>query len=130
MVHIEHIALWTGRLEKLKDFYQTYFNAVAGKKYINPRTGFESYFLSFQSGTRMELMFSPKVTALNSDPGTPRHGYAHLSFAVGSEEQVVSLTRHLEADGYRVFSQPRTTGDGYFESVVLDPDGNLIEITL
>ena len=26
--------------------------------------------------------------------------------------------------------EPRTTGDGYYESVVLDPEGNRIEITV
>ncbi|HAY84364.1 MAG TPA: glyoxalase [Chloroflexi bacterium] len=130
MAHIAHIAIWTGQLEVLKDFYQTYFDATSSPKYTNPRTGFESYFLSYASGARLEIMTSPKIRAANPEPGTPRHGYSHLALSVGSEAQVIALTRRLEADGFHVFSQPRTTGDGYFESVVLDPEGNLIEITV
>jgi lactoylglutathione lyase len=43
---------------------------------------------------------------------------------------VDTLTERLRADGYRVVGEPRTTGDGYYESVVLDLDGNRIEITV
>ena len=130
MAQIEHIALWTNDLERLTSFYQTYFGASAGPKYINPRTRFESYFLTFSSGARLEIMSTPKITEPKGEPGILRPGYAHLALSVGSEEQVVALTRKLEAAGCQIFSQPRTTGDDYFESVVLDPDGNLVEITV
>ena len=127
---IEHVAIWTNKLEQLKAFYVTYFGAAASSTYKNPRTGFESYFLSFSSGARLELMHSPEVADLPESPGIQPVGYAHLAFSVGSKERVEGLTAELRAAGYRVASAPRTTGDGYFESVVLDPDGNRVEITI
>ena len=126
---IDHAALWTLQLETLKAFYVTYFAAQAGAKYTNPRTHFESYFLGFDQGARIELMQAPDVedrTALQSRP----LGYAHLSFSVGSAAEVDHLTQRLAADGYTVASPTRWTGDGYYESVVLDPDGNRVEITI
>ena len=57
-------------------------------------------------------------------------GYAHLSISVGSKEHVDSITNQLEKDGYEIYSQPRLTGDGYYESCVFDPEGNLIEVTI
>jgi lactoylglutathione lyase len=127
---IEHVALWTRQLEQLKEFYENYFGAEAGDKYINRGKQFESYFLSFDAGARLELMQSPKVTDSLDDLEALPAGYAHLAISVGSKTQVDSLTDRLNADGYRVVSAPRFTGDGYYESVVLDPDGNRIEITI
>jgi lactoylglutathione lyase len=129
-MRIEHVAIWTRELEQLKEFYETYFGAEASGKYANPETGFESYFLSFSSGARLELMRSPAVVDLPENSGGQPAGYAHLAFSVGSNERVERLTAELSAAGYRVASPPRTTGDGYFESVVLDPDGNRVEITV
>ena len=127
---IEHVAIWTRNLEQLKAFYATYFGAAASSKYRNPRTGFESYFLTFSSGARLELMHSPAVTDMPDSPGVQPVGYAHLAFSVGSRERVDGLTVELRKAGYAVASAPRTTGDGYYESVVLDPDGNRVEITI
>jgi lactoylglutathione lyase len=127
-MHIEHIALWTRHLEEMKTFYQIYFSGHAGQKYINPTTNFESYFMTFASGVRLELMRAPDV---EDAPSAGRVvGYAHFAFSVGSREKVDRLTQRLAADGYKVVGQPRTTGDGYYESVVLDPDGNRVEITI
>ena len=128
-MRIEHVAVWTRRLEQLKEFYETYFGAEASDKYVNPETRFESYFLSFSSGARLELMRSPQVADLPDSLEVQPAGYAHLAFSVGSQEQVERLTASLSAAGHRVASDPRFTGDGYFESVVLDPDGNRVEIT-
>jgi lactoylglutathione lyase len=128
MMQIEHIAIWTRQLEAQKRFYGVYFSARASPKYTNPKTHFESYFLTFAAGPRLELMQSPDV---NTDRAAGRLvGYAHLAFSVGSREQVDRLTERLEADGYRIIGQPRITGDGYYESVILDPDGNQVEITI
>ncbi len=57
-------------------------------------------------------------------------GYIHLALAVGSQAEVDALTERLRADGFRALDGPPWTGDGYYESVVLDPDGNRIEITI
>lgn len=126
-MHIDHIAIWTHQLEAQKTFYEICFSGRAGQKYINPKTHFESFFLTFSSGARLELMQAPDVD--NVQTITRKVGFAHIAFSVGSREEVDRLTGQLEADGYRIVSQPRTTGDDYYESVVLDLDGNRIEIT-
>jgi lactoylglutathione lyase len=129
-MHIDHIALWTSQLESLKDFYEKYFQASSGRKYQNQAKGFESYFLSFSTGVRMELMSQADLQESTIMPGYHHTGYAHLSFTTGSESDVNELTDRLRLDGYQVLSDPRHTGDGYYESVILDPDGNQIEITV
>lgn len=129
-MHIAHIAIWTRHLERLKNFYECYFQAQAGEKYVNPAKQFESYFLAFASGARLELMARPDIPTSRDDTQTQFTGYIHLAMAVGSKEQVDALTGRLKKDGYRVVDGPRCTGDGYYESVVLDPDGNRVEITI
>ncbi len=129
-MHIEHIALWTYDLERLRYFYVSYFQATASAKYVNPAHQFESYFLSFATGPRLEIMRMPSVPASKNDIEAQFTGYIHLALSVGSLEQVDALTARLRAAGYRVLDGLRTTGDGYYESVVLDPDGNRIEITV
>lgn len=125
-MRIEHIAAWVRDLEGMKEFYQTYFGACPGLKYVNSSKGFSSYFLSFQSGARLELMHNDSVAPGQSAPQT---GYAHLAFSAGSRENVDELTARLRTAGFTVESGPRTTGDGYYESCVLDPEGNRVEIT-
>lgn len=125
---IDHIAVDVKNLEKSKDFFCRYFNGIAGEKYYNSKTGFMSYFISFESGARLEIMTRPE-TANNSNEQR-FIGYAHLAFSTGSQEDVIMLTEQLRNDGYRIISEPRVTGDGYFESVVLDHEGNTIEITI
>jgi lactoylglutathione lyase len=53
----------------------------------------------------------------------------HLAFSTGSKEKVDALTERLRNDGFEIIGAPRTTGDGYYESVILDPENNIIEIT-
>jgi lactoylglutathione lyase len=129
-MHIEHMAIWTRDLERLKTFYETCFQATASAKYVNPAHQFESYFLSFAAGPRLEIMRMPGVPLSKNDIDAQFTGYIHLAISVGSMAKVDVLTARLRADGYRVLDGPRTTGDGYYESVVLDPDGNRIEITV
>jgi lactoylglutathione lyase len=126
-MHIEHVALWTRNLEKLKAFYETYFGAQSGAKYVNTEKQFESYFMSFASGARLELMQMPTIPSSREGQSA---GYAHLAFSAGSEPLVDALTARLQKDGYQVISGPRHTGDGYYESIVIDPDGNRVEITV
>lgn len=127
-MRIEHIALWSNDLEQMKSFYMKYFKGIANDKYTNKMKQFESYFLVFEDGARIELMKKPEI--LKHDNRLTLFGYAHLAFSVGSEEKVIELTETLRNDGYTIYSEPRTTGDGYFESSILDPEGNLIEITI
>jgi lactoylglutathione lyase len=129
-LHIEHVAVWTRNLEQLKTFYETYFQATAGDKYVNPTKAFESYFLTFSSGARLELMRMPTIPESLDDTERQFTGYIHLAVSVGSEQAVDALTTRLRHDGYRVVDEPRHTGDGYYESCVLDPDGNRVEITV
>jgi lactoylglutathione lyase len=129
-MHIEHIAFWTNQLEQLKVFYESYFQAKAGTIYINPGKHFESYFLSFSTGARLELMYQKDIQNKRPEPRMQSIGYTHLSFATGSVQGVDELTNRLHKDGFLVLNSPHHTGDGYYESVVLDPDGNQIEITV
>ena len=129
-MRLEHIALWTDDLERCCQFYQTYFGAVAGTRYSNPAKGFESCFLSFDSGARIEVMRTTRLAPTTSEPRAQRMGWTHIAISVGSEAQVNELTHRLQHAGFPVVDGPRRTGDGYYESVVLDPDGNRIEITV
>ena len=127
-MRIDHAALFCRDLEQMRQFFIEYFDARSNEQYHNPRTGLRTYILSFTEGsTRLELMLRPDVQ--DADPSQPAIGYVHLSFAVGSRKGVDLLTRRLAADGYTVTSSPRTTGDGYYESSILGPEGIQIEIT-
>jgi lactoylglutathione lyase len=128
-MRIEHVALWTRDLEGMKDFYVGFFGGKANEKYVNPRTGFESYFISFDSGARLEIMRKANVPANKNDVDEQYVGLIHVALSTGSREAVDGLTEELRAAGFRVVSEPRQTGDGYYESCVLDPDGNRVEIT-
>lgn len=125
-MRIEHIAVWTPDIEVLRSFYCRHFGCVAGDRYENHGKGFCSYFLRFTDGARFEIM---QKTGIANRAEQPALGLAHFAVAVGSELKVIELTNQLHNAGIRVISEPRRTGDGYFESVVLDPDGNAIEIT-
>ena len=127
---IEHVALWAKNIDNLKSFYEKYFDAKSNNKYLNPSKKFSSYFLSFDSDTRLEIMQISSVPASEGDPCDQFLGYIHLAFSVGSEDKVNALTSKLADDGYEVLDGPRRTGDGYYESVVLDPENNRIEITV
>ncbi len=123
---IEHIAVWTPDLERLRHFYERYFGAQANSQYHNEKKRFRSYFLTFESGARMELMQRPDIA---DRPEREMLGYAHLALSLGSKEAVDRLSQRLQVEGHSLIDGPRVTGDGYYESVVLDPDGNRIELT-
>ena len=127
-MRLEHVAVWTRDVERLRAFYARYFGARAGAPYASAtRAGFTSYFLTFpDGGARLELMSLP---ALADAAAAPAVGYAHVALAVGSRAAVEALAARMRADGVPVTSGPRQTGDGYYEAVVEDPDGNAVEIT-
>ena len=127
-MRIEHIALYVNDLEATRIFFTHYFSAVSNDGYHNPKTGFRSYFLSFENGARLEIMTKPGMT--DDGKHLNRTGYAHIAFSVGSKEKVDALTERLRLDGYQVISGPRTTGDGYYESCVVAVEGNQVEITV
>ncbi|MGN0335517.1 MAG: VOC family protein [Lachnospiraceae bacterium] len=125
---IEHIAMYVNDLENAKVFFEKYLGAVSNEGYHNRKTDFQSYFLSFDEGARLEIMKKPAMS--DDEKGLQRTGYIHIAFSVGSREKVDALTAQLAKDGYEVVSGPRTTGDGYYESCIIGIEGNQIEITV
>jgi lactoylglutathione lyase len=126
---IDHLAIWVENLETMKVFYEKYFHAKSGEKYFNHLKKFESYFLSFDSGCRLEIMTMPGIPLSSNDAYRQFSGLIHFAISVGNKAKVDALTKALRKDGYEVVGEPRTTGDGYYESVILDPELNRIEIT-
>jgi len=127
---LDHVAIWTNQLEALKDFYVKYFDASPNRKYSNPDTGFESYFLSFDSGSRLEIMTKPGIPENLNDPIEKQHlGIIHLDFGVETMAQVDEKCKELANDGFRIIRGPRKTGDGYYEFETHDPDYNRIEVS-
>jgi len=127
---IDHVALWTSRLEILKDYYVQYFNGTSNVKYLNTTRNFESYFITFDSGTRLELMQMPGVPQNQNDKIEKQYqGFIHISFGVETMKMVDEKLKELERDGFRILKGPRKTGDGYYEFETLDPDDNRIEVS-
>jgi len=125
---IEHIAMWTSDIERLANFYAKYLGASVGAKYANRAKGFESRFLEFETGARLELMQTSTLQPVVLEHGAQRIGLTHLAVTIGTERRVDELTSSLREAGFEVVDGPRRTGDGYYESVVLDPDGNRLEL--
>ena len=119
--------MYVNDLDGAKAFFVRYFDARPNQGYHNKTTGFRSYFLSFDDGSKLEIMQRPFMEDMNKP--AERTGYAHVAFSVGSREKVDALTKRIKEDGYTIISGPRTTGDGYYESCVIGIEGNLIEIT-
>ena len=127
-MRIEHVAIWTSDLEIMRDFYQTYFNMKCSGKYENLKKGFSSYFLSFDSGARIEIMRRNDILEEKLEKGLV-NGLTHIAISVGCRKEVDKLTKRLRLSGVKILGEPRETGDGYYESVIIDPEGNHIEIT-
>ena len=123
---IDHVAIYVNDLEAEKNFFVKYFNAQAGSKYTNFRNDFSNYFLSFSDGSRLELM--SRSSSVDSDKARYRTGYHHIAICVGDRKDVDDMMKKFDADGVIVVSGARTTGDGYYEAVVVDPEGNEVEI--
>jgi len=130
MINIEHIALWVHDLDAFCAFYERLFGATVGPLYENPAKGFRSRFLSFSTGARIEAMTTTTLAPVQLPDGAQRMGLTHLAISLGSESAIDRLTAELKAQGVTVLDGPRRTGDGYYESVILDPEGNRIELTV
>lgn len=124
-MQLEHVALWTADLEKTKAFYEKYFLVKSSALYHNTKTGFQSYFLSFDSGARLEITTKKNLGSRVAES----LGYSHIAISVGGKNEVDAFAKRFVADGIELISGPRTTGDGYYEAVIKDYDGNLIELT-
>ncbi len=125
---IEHIAMYVNDLEATKNFFVQFFDAKSNAGYHNTTNHFKSYFLSFDNGSRLEIMNKPSM--VDNEKSIHQTGYIHMAFSVGSKEKVDRLTEQLRTAGYAIMSGPRTTGDGYYESCVLGIENNIIEITI
>ena len=127
---IEHVAIWTNRLEALKEYYTKYFNGTSNDKYVNPKKSFESYFLSFDTGARLEIMQMTGIPGNLNDRVKKQHlGLIHLAFGLATKEEVDQKAEQLRKEGFPILSGPRITGDGYYEFETFDPDQNRIEVT-
>lgn len=128
---LEHVAIWTDNLEKLKDYYEKYFGGIPNAKYRNVKNQFQSYFLTFKSGARLELMTMPNIPDNTNDRVIKQHkGIIHLAFRAEIRKEVDEKAKRLQADGFKILSGPRKTGDGYYEFETLDPDNNRLEVTV
>lgn len=126
-MRIDHVAVWVKDLEIMKNFYERYFAVSSSKLYQNKKTGFKSYFLKFDNNSRIEIMSRDDIFKEKSENLL---GYAHISISLGTKDKVDQYTEIFRADGYKIVSEPRVTGDGYYESVICDPENNLIELTI
>ncbi|WP_346856420.1 VOC family protein [uncultured Draconibacterium sp.] len=127
-MRIDHLAIWTSNLEGLRNFYMHYFDASSNEIYHNHSREFRSYFLSFGGDCRLELMEMPGIPKSKDNPLKQFTGIIHFAIKVGSKDKVDQLTKELKKDGFKIIGEPRTTGDGCYESIFLDPDGNRVEI--
>jgi lactoylglutathione lyase len=128
-MRIDHAALFCKDLERMRQFFMDHFEAQSNELYHNPKTGLRTYILSFpDEGARLEIMSRPDTIGI--DPAQRNIGFIHLSFSVGSKEAVDAKTEDLQSAGYVVTNGPRTTGDGYYESCILGPEGIQLEITV
>lgn len=124
-MQLTHLALWTNEPERARDFYVKYFNGKSNEKYVNTKKGFCSYFVNFEGGASLEIMQRNDITEVEVGVYI---GLAHFAFSVGSKAKVEEMTELFRGDGYPIISEPRTTGDGFYEASLLDPDGNIVEI--
>lgn len=129
MARIHHLALWVADLDAVCGFYARVFGAQVGPRYENPVKGFRSNFLSFGPEAQLEVMASSRLVLAPQDAGSQRLGFTHLAISVGSDGAVDALAARLRAEGVPVVDGPRRTGDGYYECVLLDPEGNRVEVT-
>lgn len=126
---LDHVAIWTDDIERLKNYYEKYFDGQSNGMYTNVGKQFHSYFISFESGARLEIMSMPNIPDNTNDTINAQYkGIIHLAFGVDTKQEVDEKAMLLEANGYRIINGPRISGDGYYEFVTLDPDDNRLEV--
>lgn len=124
---IAHVALWTRDIDAQLTFWQRYFDGVTGEQYVSRnRPGFVSRFVSLAAGPTLEIMSLPDL--LSAEQASERVGWAHIALSVGEESRVDQLAQRAQQEGI-LQAAPRWTGDGFYEAIIRDPDGNAIEIT-
>ncbi len=125
-MRLAHTALWTSQIEVIRDFYLKYFQGKSNEKYTNYQKKFSSYFISFGGDASLEIMQREDIR----EQHTPKEhiGLAHIAFGLNSEKEVNEKTELFRSEGYTIVSEPRLTGDGYYESAITDPDGNIVEL--
>jgi len=126
---IDHIAIWTENLEELKDFYSRFFNGIPGEKYVNKKNAFQSYFITFITGSKLEIMMMPNIPNNLNNLTKQYKGIIHLAFGLDSINAVDLKVKEFESNGFQIINGPRVTGDGYYEFEIFDPDNNRVEIT-
>ena len=104
-MQLSHIAIWTKELERSSEFYTTYFNGKSNEKYVNPKKGFASYFVTFEGGASLEIM---QRTDITEERAGLFIGLAHFAFSIGSKEKVDSMIELFRENGYTVLGEPRT----------------------
>ena len=126
---IDHLAIWTDNIELLRNYYVSFFDGQSNEMYINPKTQFQSYFISFESGARLEIMSMPNIPDNTNDTINAQHkGIIHIAFSVNTKQEVDAKAALLLANGFEILNGPRVTGDGYYEFVTIDPDENRLEV--
>ena len=125
---LAHVALWCRDLDRAVAFWVDYFGAKAGERYASKRRlGFVSRFVTLDEGAMLELMSIPGLDA-HAAQAADRPGWAHVAISLGSEAAVDALAERMAGLGL-LASPPRWTGDGFYEAVIRDPEGNFVEIT-
>lgn len=126
---IDHLCLNVANIEKEKDFYCRVFGFLANAKYHNNGTGWENYFLTApDGGARLELLSHAGMPVKKCDRQATC--LVHFSLALGSREAVNAAYALVKGLGCEGVGGPRVTGDGYYEASFLDPEGNMVELTV
>lgn len=125
-MNIAHVALWTHHLDAQVKFWETVFAGQSNERYVSKnRPGFESHFITLSDGPTIELMALPELT--DAPSAAEYVGWAHIAINVGGKADVDRMAENARNSG-TLLSAPRMTGDGYYEAVIADPDGNRIEL--
>lgn len=122
---VSHVGIYVDDLELMKEFYCSAFGAKSSSIYNNSEKKFSSCFITFSGGASIELMH---VDLREGAQKTQEWG--HVAISTGSKEKVDALTDKLAKEGLTILSGPRITGDGFYESLIRDPEGNSLEITV